>query len=231
MSAEKQSQLTEEDLCRIKDFQIGELPKNSTFVRPFRASFIDERKNDPVKRFWDAVEEHNSVAIIIYNRSTDALVFVRQFRPAVHVMISKETQHVPSVSDIDFTKQDAKSAITYEFCAGILDKKHLSSKEHAHAEIFEECGYAVDINSIEFVTKYRIGVGIAGPFQDLYYVEVTDDMKKNTGGGNASEQELIVVQEIPVNELYPFLFDESKAKETTLMFGIMWFLYKKGRLP
>jgi hypothetical protein len=42
---------------------------------------------------------------------------------------------------------------------------------------------------------------------------------------------VIVVHEIPVKELYQFLFDETKAKETTLMFGVMWFLHKKGRLP
>ena len=42
---------------------------------------------------------------------------------------------------------------------------------------------------------------------------------------------VIVVHEVPVDEAYRLLFDESKAKETTLMFGIMWFLHKKGRLP
>jgi hypothetical protein len=42
---------------------------------------------------------------------------------------------------------------------------------------------------------------------------------------------VVVVHEIPVDELYQFLFDETKAKETTLMFGVMWFLHKKGRLP
>ena len=42
---------------------------------------------------------------------------------------------------------------------------------------------------------------------------------------------VVVVHEIPVGQLYQFLFDETKAKETTLMFGIMWFLHKKGRLP
>ncbi|CAF0783907.1 unnamed protein product [Adineta steineri] len=222
---------TEEDLCRIKEFHVGDLPKNSGFVRPFRAAFTDERNNNPVKRLWDAIDAHNSVVIIIYNRSTDSLVFVRQFRPAVYVMISKETQNASSIDEIDFTKQDPKSAVTYEFCAGIVDKKHLSNKEHAHAEILEECGYSVDINSIESVTKYRTGVGTAGPAQELFYVEVTNEMKVNMGGGNSSEQELIVVHEIPVDELYQFVFDQTKAKETSLMFGIMWFLHKKGRLP
>jgi hypothetical protein len=42
---------------------------------------------------------------------------------------------------------------------------------------------------------------------------------------------VVVVQEIPVDELYQLLFDQSKAKEPSMMFGIMWFLHKKGRLP
>jgi len=104
-------------------------------------------------------------------------------------MISKEAQQASSIAEIDFTKQDPKSAITYEFCAGIIDKKHLSNKEHAHAELLEECGYSVDINSIESVAKYRTGVGTAGAYQELFYVEVTNEMKTNMGGGNVAEQE------------------------------------------
>jgi hypothetical protein len=104
-------------------------------------------------------------------------------------MLSKEAQQASSITDIDFTKQDPKTAVTYEFCAGIVDKKHLSTKEHIHAELLEECGYSVDINSIESVTKYRAGVGTAGPCQELFYVEVTNEMRTGMGGGNASEQE------------------------------------------
>lgn len=104
-------------------------------------------------------------------------------------MITKETQKVSNVNEIDFSKDDPKAAVTYEFCAGILDKKHLSNKEHIHAELLEECGYTVDINTIESVTKYRTGVGTAGAYQELFYVEVTNEMKTGLGGGNISEQE------------------------------------------
>jgi hypothetical protein len=63
---------SDEDLGRIKDFQIGDLPKNSCFVRPFRATFIDERNNNPVKRTWDAIDAHVShylifQSFVIYN--------------------------------------------------------------------------------------------------------------------------------------------------------------------
>ena len=68
--------------------------------------------------------------------------------------LSDINDDLTSITDIDFTKQDPKFAITYEFCAGIIDKKHFSSKEHAHGEILEECGYLVDINSIESIATY-----------------------------------------------------------------------------
>lgn len=63
------SQFSDEDLCRIKDFQIGELPKNSGFVRPYRATFIDERNNNPVQRLWDGIDSHvnHSCIFILYN--------------------------------------------------------------------------------------------------------------------------------------------------------------------
>lgn len=32
---------------------------------------------------WEAVLAHDSVAIILYNKTTDKLMFVKQFRPAV----------------------------------------------------------------------------------------------------------------------------------------------------
>lgn len=54
------NRFSDEDLCRIKDFQVGELPKNSGFVRPFRATFTDEGNNTPAKRIWDAVDSHVS---------------------------------------------------------------------------------------------------------------------------------------------------------------------------
>ena len=147
--------------------------------------------SDPIETFFHSafVFLQGSVVIIVYNQSTDSLLFVRQFRPAVHVMLSKEQQGVSSIHNVDFTRQQPKLAVTYEFCAGIIDKKHLSNKEHAHAELLEECGFAVDINSIESVTSYRSGVGTAGSVQELFYVEVTNEMKRTSGGGNVSEQE------------------------------------------
>ncbi|CAF1007796.1 unnamed protein product [Didymodactylos carnosus] len=221
----------DKDLCKIKNIRIEELPKNSLYVRPYRLLFTDEHNNNQVERIWDCVDAHSSVAIIVFNKSNDTLVLVRQFRPAVNVMFAKEHQQVSSLHDIDFSKQDPAEGITWELCAGIIDKSGKTNKEIIQIELLEECGYNVDLDTIEKVSQYRTGVGIHGGLQELFYVEVTNEMKTNMGGGNATEQELIVVHEISVNDVYKFIFDETKAKSTNLMFAMFWFLHQKKRLP
>ena len=69
-----------------------------------------------------------SVAIIIYNKSSKRLVFVRQLRPAV--IFSILCQSVENVNSSDITneklqkllEQNENIGYTIEFCAGIMDK-------------------------------------------------------------------------------------------------------------
>ena len=48
------------------------------------------------------------------------------------------------------------SFVSYEMCAGLLDKSGKSPKETACMEIFEECGYQVDPSRLE-----EIGVSMS----------------------------------------------------------------------
>ena len=50
----------------------------------------------------------------------------------------------------------ALSFVSYEMCAGLLDKSGKSPKETACIEIFEECGYQVDPSRLE-----EIGVSMS----------------------------------------------------------------------
>ena len=47
-----------------------------------------------------------------------------------------------------------KLGVTYELCAGIVDKD-VSSAEIAKMEVLEECGYDVPVESLEVVSTYR----------------------------------------------------------------------------
>lgn len=118
---------------------------------------------------------HDSVAVILFNKTHNTMVFVKQFRPAVyHGLISHA---IGNSKEIDTAKYPPSQAITLELCAGIVDKD-LPLAEIAREEMEEECGYAVPVERLEEVMKYRSGVGTTGSLQVLYYCEVTDDDKK-----------------------------------------------------
>lgn len=118
---------------------------------------------------------HDSVAVILFNKTHNTMVFVKQFRPAVYYgLIAHE---LGDSKEIDTLKYPPSQAITLELCAGIVDKD-LPLAEIAKEEMEEECGYAVPVERLEEVMKYRSGVGTTGSLQVLYYCEVTDDDKK-----------------------------------------------------
>lgn len=112
-----------------------------------------------------------------------------------------------------------------ELCAGIVDKSK-SLIEIAHEEIVEECGYNVPIERIELVMSYRSGVGSNGSMQTLYYCEVTDADKVNSGGG--IDDEIIEVFELTLDECREMLKQGSTNNAPpSCLFGISWFLANK----
>ncbi|MDD5052412.1 MAG: NUDIX hydrolase [Sulfuricurvum sp.] len=169
----------------------------SEFVKPKRISYCQ----DGVKKIWDAVDVHDSVAILLYHEEYNCLIIVRQFRPPVYLKNG--------------------NGYTYELCAGIVDKDK-SLIEIAYEEILEECGFDVPLEKIERITSFYTAVGFAGSVQTLYYASVNEAMRVSEGGG--IEVESIEVIEIPLSEAKVFVLDETKAKTPGLMFGFGWFL-------
>ena len=120
--------------------------------------------------------------------------------------------------------------VTYELCAGIVDKS-ISLEEIVQEEILEETGFKVPLAKIEYVTTYHSSVGISGTKQHFYYTEVTEDMKVTLGGGVVQDGEMIDVVYLPLKESVQFIFDTSRPKSTGLCFAFMWFQqFKKPSL-
>ena len=180
----------------IEDFRLTKL-KEPKFIK---ASLVNYKQNGVSKR-WEVVKAHDSVATLIYHKEHNSFVLVKQFRPAVYMKNG--------------------NGLTIEMCAGIIDKD-LSLKEIASEEIMEECGYLVDINSIEKITSVNSAVGFAGSKQTIFYTEVDESMRVGSGGGVDSE--LIEVIEIPIDEVREFIYNEDIAKTTGLLFAILWWL-------
>lgn len=49
----------------------------------------------------------------------------------------------------------ASAGVTYELCAGLVDKPDLSLEEIARQEVLEECGYDVPASKLKRITSYR----------------------------------------------------------------------------
>lgn len=180
----------------IRDIEI--LPcENSQFIKPSRIAYTQAG----IRKAWDMVEVHDSVAIILFHEECNALIAVRQFRPPVYLKNN--------------------DGFTYELCAGIVDKEK-SLIEIAHEEILEECGFHVPLDQIEKITSFYTAVGFAGSHQTLYFAQVNESMHVSEGGG--VDVEAIEVIYIDVADAREFVLDESKAKTPGLMFGFGWFL-------
>ena len=182
----------------IEDFSLEPLVK-ANFVK---ASLVSYKQNG-IKKSWEIIESHNSVAILIYHKKKDAFILVKQFRPPVY--------------------HRNGDGMTIELCAGLIDKDK-SLEQIAKEEIEEECGFDVPLEQIERITKVLSAVGTSGSEQIIYYAEVDESMRVNEGGGIDDEQ--IEVVEVPLKDAKTFMYDESVGKTVGLMFAFMWWFDK-----
>jgi len=187
-------------ISKIKHFKLQPLT-NAKFIATSFATY----EQDGIKKSWEVVQAHDSVAILIYHKEKKSFVLVKQFRPAVYL--------------------NNNDGMTVELCAGIVDKK-LSLKEIAKEEIDEGCGYAVPLQNIEKITSFHTSVGFAGSKQTLYVTEVDESMKVSEGGGVDHEQ--IEVVYLPIDEAKNLIYDENIAKTSGLMFAFKWWFDKKS---
>ena len=171
----------------------------------FISTAFAKYEQNGIKKDWEIVQAHDSVAILIYHREKECFILVKQFRPAVYL--------------------HNNDGLTIELCAGIVDKE-LSLEQIAKEEVEEECGYDVSVENIEKISAFYTSVGFAGSKQMLYYVEVDESMKVSEGGG--VDTELIEVVSLCTKEAEAFMYDESVAKTPGLMFAFMWW-FKKYR--
>jgi len=167
----------------IEDFTLEPLVKPN-FVK---AALVTYKQNG-IKKSWEIIESHNSVAILIYHKERDSFVLVKQFRPPVY----------------------HRNGDGMTIDAGLIDKEK-SLEQIAKEEIEEECGFAVPLEKIERITKVLSAVGTSGSEQVIYYAEVDESMRVSEGGGIADEQ--IEVVEVLVKEAKDFMYDESIVKQ------------------
>lgn len=112
----------------------------SKFLRVKRMHYTQNGR----KKVWDIAETHDCIAILQYNRTTKNFTLVKQFRPPVY--LKHKSNEV--LKDL--------GGVTYELCAGLIDKDDKSELEICREEILEECGYDVPLDHIEKITTVNL---------------------------------------------------------------------------
>ncbi|CAL5228647.1 g11815 [Coccomyxa viridis] len=206
----------EKTLQRLGEVDIIPPPGPSKFVAPQTVMYhLDGRQ-----RRWDMVKSHSSVGIVLYHAEQDALLVVRQFRPAVYAsrwMEAKAEGRGPPPLSVGFT---------YELTAGIIDKSK-SNEEIAKEEVLEEVGYDVKVENMKPVTMYVSSTGISGSKHFMFYTAVDEGMRSNGGGGLQDTGEAIEVLALPISQADSFEKDEEMPKSAGLLFGLMWLRNQK----
>jgi ADP-ribose pyrophosphatase len=147
-------------------------------------------------------ERGDSVAILIYEKDTDSLLFTNQFR-------------YPT------TKEE--SGWILELTAGSIEPEE-SAAERAKKEIEEEIGYKVE--KIEFIHSFFVSPGGSSERILLYYSEVNSTDKIYKGGGMKYENEDIQLVKTNTKEVVNQLKDNQFRDAKTIL-GIQWFLLNK----
>lgn len=216
-SAEQSQKLIVHDLKPLDQSE-------ARYIKPMSFRFTLNGK----ERKWECLKSHDSVACVIYNRTRQRLVYVKQFRPAVY--LSKLTTTPTSLVNFDPSKldelPDEKTGYTLELCAGLVDKSGKSAQKIMQEEISEETGYVVPVESVKFINSFIGSTGISGSLMKLFFCEVTDDQKQLSGGG--IDEENIEVIELHPDEARKIIYgpDEESpySRPPAMLFGTSWFL-------
>ena len=187
----------------IEDLKISPL-KETNYIKPLKVNFT----LNGIKKSWEAVRSHDSVAVLLYHQEKRAFLFVKQFRIPVYL-------------------NDNNIKYTYELCAGLVDKDK-SIEEIAIEEIDEECGYKVELENLQKITSFFTNVGISGAKQYLFFATICENQKLHSGGGINDEQ--IELYFLNKDDMDSFIFDETKAKTPGLIFSLYWFLKNQNEL-
>jgi len=211
------------DLPLPTDVSIDSNPGPSRFLHPKRMRFQQGGRD----RAWDLIESHDAVCVLVHHVEKDAIILVRQFRPAVYY------RDVIKNTDDTNKKSSEYAGFTLEMPAGLVDKTGKSRVQIAAEEVYEETGYRVDAKDLTLINSYRSSVGLIGSLHDVYYVQVKENLREGRGGGLAEDGENIEVVYLSTEDVDDFLRNSDKVVPAGLLFGLQWFQYAKAthKLP
>lgn len=177
-------------------------------------------------KYWEMINGHDSVHVLIVNRETEEVILVNQVRiPFLVNKIKEITAQAKADGINDSTLQkriDKITGIVTEVCAGLVDKD-ANINQIVKEEILEECGYDVPLEAVKQLKVLRSAVGTQGTISHTYMVEVDESMKVNEGGGLPDED--IAVIRIKFKDVFSWLFEEDNDTDAITTFLLTYFMF------
>lgn len=157
---------------------------------------FDGQMSPPVRRL--NFERGDAVAVLIFNKETQKVVLINQFR---------------------YPTYEKSGGWLIEVVAGMLDKDE-SPEECIQREIMEEIGYRVE--QLVPVSTFYTTPGGSSERIFLYYAEVIGADKVSPGGGEETEHEDIRIVEFSLPALWKAM-DSGKIMDAKTLIALLWF--------
>ena len=156
---------------------------------------FDGKMSEPVRRL--VFERGDAVAAIIFNRDSQKVILIKQFR---------------------YPTYDKGPGWMQEIVAGIVDPIE-TPEEAMRREIMEEIGFRV--GELTHITTMYPSPGGSSERITIYYTEVGNTDRIAAGGGLASEGEDIQIVEVALPELWKAM-DAGEIMDAKTIIGVMW---------
>lgn len=168
----------------------------------FRFQRFDGQMSKPERRL--VFERGNSAAAILWNRDTQKVLLSNQFR---------------------YPTYEQGPGWISEVVAGVIDGDE-TPEETIRREIEEEIGYKVT-GTITHIATFYVSPGASSEKITLFYVEVGNADHTSKGGGLASENEDIKLEEWPLPKLWQAL-ESGEINDAKTLIAVQWLQRYKG---
>ncbi|KAJ6633364.1 Uridine diphosphate glucose pyrophosphatase NUDT14 [Pseudolycoriella hygida] len=198
------------------------LPESSS-CKPVRMYF----EQNGIEKNWDLVNGKVSFSVIVYNKTSNKLVLIKQFQPPVYYAAASKLGY-KVYDEVDLQKYPVELGVAISLCGGKIEDNS-SLQETAKRRILQQCGFNVSVDCLHEAVTYKqvvlYGVGTNGASQTMFYCEVVNEDKVIKDAGDKGSFNVI---EVSMQEAEDMVKQGAKIPSPpNCLFGILWFLQNK----